>query len=69
MGHAGAFVTLGEPDAYTKIKALEDAGVVMTNHPAKFGEGMSKLLGSIASSTGKVSIGFSSSADASIQRS
>lgn len=66
MGHAGAFVTPGEPDACTKIKALEDAGVVMTNHPAKFGEGMSKLLGSIASSTGTVSIDYFSPADASI---
>lgn len=59
MGHAGAFVIPGEPDARTKIRALEDAGVVMTNHPAKFGEGMSKLLGSISSSTGTVSIALS----------
>ena len=46
MGHAGAFVAPGEGDAMSKIRALEDAGVVMTNHPAKFGEGMKKLLGS-----------------------
>ena len=59
MGHAGAFVTAGEPDARTKIRALEDAGVVMANHPAKFGEGMRKLLGSISSSTGTVSMGSS----------
>lgn len=59
MGHAGAFVTPGEPDARTKIRALEDAGVVMTNHPAKFGAGMSKLLGRISSSTGTVRIALS----------
>ena len=58
MGHAGAFVAPGESDACTKIRALEDAGVVMTNHPAKFGEGMSRLLGSISNSTSTVSPAF-----------
>ena len=50
MGHAGAFVAPGEGNAKSKVRALEDAGVVMTNHPAKFGEGMRKLLGSVARS-------------------
>lgn len=50
MGHAGAFVAPGEGDALSKIRALEDAGVVMTDHPAKFGDGMKKLLGSAAAS-------------------
>ncbi|KAI9879400.1 MAG: hypothetical protein M1830_008619 [Pleopsidium flavum] len=50
MGHAGAFVAPGEADASTKIRALEDAGVVMTNHPAKFGDGMRKLLGVMSNS-------------------
>ena len=49
MGHAGAFVAPGEGDALSKIRALEDAGAVITNHPAKFGEGMKKLLGSSVS--------------------
>ncbi|KAA6410784.1 MAG: succinyl- alpha subunit [Lasallia pustulata] len=49
MGHAGAFVAPGEGDALSKIRALEDAGAVITNHPAKFGEGMKNLLGSSAS--------------------
>lgn len=45
MGHAGAFILPGEPDAATKIKVLQDAGVTMINHPAKFGEAMKGLLG------------------------
>lgn len=45
MGHAGAFTIAGEPDARQKIKAFEDAGVTMVNHPAKFGEAMKRLLG------------------------
>jgi succinyl-CoA synthetase alpha subunit len=44
MGHAGAFTLPGEPDALTKIKYLEDAGVTIVNHPAKFGEAMKVLL-------------------------
>ncbi|PGG95172.1 hypothetical protein AJ79_10211 [Helicocarpus griseus UAMH5409] len=45
MGHAGAWAAPGEPDAQTKIKALQDAGAVMVHHPEKFGEGMKTLLG------------------------
>lgn len=45
MGHAGAVRMFGDVDARTKIKALEDAGVVMVTHPGQFGEGMCKLLG------------------------
>ena len=45
MGHAGAFTLPGEPDAATKIKALQDAGVTIVNHPAKFGNAMKTLLG------------------------
>ncbi|EAW07752.1 putative succinyl-CoA synthetase subunit alpha [Aspergillus clavatus NRRL 1] len=44
MGHAGAWVAPGEPDAETKYKALENAGVTMVNHPEKFGEEMKALL-------------------------
>lgn len=46
MGHAGAFVGAGEKKAAGKVRALEDAGVVITNHPSKFGDGMKRLLGS-----------------------
>lgn len=45
MGHAGAFTLPGEPDALTKIKAFENVGVTMVNHPAKFGNAMKALLG------------------------
>ncbi|KDB20246.1 hypothetical protein H109_07783 [Trichophyton interdigitale MR816] len=44
MGHAGAWTATGEPDARTKIQALQSAGVVMVDHPEKFGEGMKVLL-------------------------
>ena len=45
MGHAGAFVGPGEKDAISKARALESAGVVLTNHPSKFGYLMRRLLG------------------------
>lgn len=44
MGHAGAWTSPGEPDAMTKIKALQDAGAVIVDHPEKFGDGMKTLL-------------------------
>ena len=55
MGHAGAFVGAGEKKAGGKVRALEDAGVVITNHPSNFGEGMKRLLGSEAYRTPSVS--------------
>lgn len=48
MGHAGAWVGPGEPDARTKLQALRDAGAVTVNHPEKFGEGMKSLLSNTA---------------------
>jgi succinyl-CoA synthetase alpha subunit len=53
MGHAGAFTVPGEPDAIMKIKDLEQAGVTIVNHPAKFGDTMKRLLGE----TGRASSG------------
>jgi hypothetical protein len=44
MGHAGAFAAPGEPDSRAKIRAWEDAGVVLVNHPEKFGGVMKRLL-------------------------
>ena len=58
MGHAGAFTLPGEPDALTKIKQLEDAGVTIVNHPAKFGDAMKGLLGS----SGRASSGATTTA-------
>lgn len=55
MGHAGAFVGAGERKAVGKLRALEDAGVVITNHPSKFGEEMKRLLGREAYRTTPVS--------------
>lgn len=60
MGHAGAFVLPGEPDAPAKIKALSDAGVTIVNHPAKFGDAMKTLLGNSGrASTGSTTKGAS----------
>lgn len=58
MGHAGAFTAPGDPDARAKIRALEEAGVEMVNHPEKFGNVMKRLLGE----TGRASSGSSTTA-------
>lgn len=58
MGHAGAFLLPGEPDALTKIKYLSDAGVTIVNHPAKFGDAMKTLF----SQSGRSSSGAATSA-------
>ncbi|KAF7895098.1 hypothetical protein EAF00_006912 [Botryotinia globosa] len=57
MGHAGAFTLPGEPDALTKIKAFEDVGVTMVNHPAKFGNAMKTLLESSGRSSSGMATG------------
>lgn len=44
MGHAGAWAAPGEPSAAFKENVLERAGVVMVDHPEKFGERMKTLL-------------------------
>ena len=46
IGHAGAYISPRESDAKFKIQALKDAGVILTNHPAKFGKIMKNLLSS-----------------------
>ena len=44
MGHSGAIYRKEEERALTKIQKLKEAGVVMTDHPEKFGDGMKAIL-------------------------
>lgn len=44
MGHAGAWVGRAENSAEQKYKALRNAGVLMVDHPAQFGDVMAREL-------------------------
>ncbi|KAE8830067.1 hypothetical protein HRS9139_06691 [Pyrenophora teres f. teres] len=54
MGHAGAWVGLGEGTAESKFKALERAGVTMVDHPAKFGGVMKDILAKSGRNVSKI---------------
>lgn len=52
MGHAGAFTTVGEPNANAKITALESAGATVVGHPAEFGDALKARLEARAAASG-----------------
>ncbi|MCU1330394.1 MAG: succinyl-CoA synthetase (ADP-forming) alpha subunit [Bryobacterales bacterium] len=44
MGHAGAIISGGSGAASDKIKAMEDAGIIVCSSPAQMGEKIQKVL-------------------------
>jgi len=44
MGHAGAIISRGRGGAQEKIRALEDAGVIVVRNPAEIGDAVENAL-------------------------
>jgi succinyl-CoA synthetase alpha subunit len=45
MGHAGAIISGGEGTAQSKIAALREAGIAVSDSPATIGDAVKKVLG------------------------
>ena len=44
MGHAGAIISCGTGDARTKIRTLEEAGIVVVKNPGEIGDTIAEVL-------------------------